>query len=152
MCALSISGGCIANLSHRSTTSSSPPIHAFVDPVQPLCRLTLRSTATVLVLLLWIAHLVFNVVGLQAYWSTTSVKVVTNPPSDLDQTTDLYTSTFWDNVQQFWDAGAQPVAAVIVVGGLVQPILKTIAMLVIAFRPMTSATREAMLAQQEFTR
>jgi len=95
---------------------------------------------------------VFNVVGLQAYWSTTSVKVVTNPASDLDQTTDLYTSTFWDNVQQFWDAGAQPVAAVIVVGGLVQPILKTIAMLVIAFRPMTSATRDAMLTQQEFTR
>jgi len=39
-----------------------------------------------------------------------------------------------------------------VVGGLVQPILKTIAMLVIAFRPMTSATRDAMLTQQEFTR
>jgi hypothetical protein len=122
------------------------------EPVLPLCRFAWRSKPTVLVLVLWSTHLVFNVLGLRANWSTTSVEVVTNPPSDLEQTVALYTSTFWDNVQQFWDAGAQPVAVLIVVGGLVQPAIKTLAMLAIAFRPMTSAAREKLLAQQELTR
>ena len=100
---------------------------------------------------LWIVHLVLNVVGLVAIWSTTFVEVATSPPSPQEGMTELYSATFWDNVQQFWDADAGAVAVIIVFSGLVQPAAKAVVMATIAFRPVTTETREQMLRMQEVT-
>lgn len=110
------------------------------------------SVPAVAVVVLWCSHAALMVVGLTSVWTTVFIETATSPPSALDgKMTKLYTATFWDNVQQFWDADAGAVAVIIVVNGLAQPLGKCVAFLAIAFRPMTTEAREALLSAQEAT-
>lgn len=118
---------------------------------RPLLNFTQRPGAAILVSLLWTAHLVLNIVGWSLLWSIESVYVKSNPPSPLDQQLTLYRSTFWDNVKQFWNAGAQIVAVLIVFGGLVQPIVKAIVFVILSLAPISHSVFDQMLSVQEFT-
>lgn len=59
--------------------------------------------------ILWILHLIFNIVGWKAVWSTTYYEIVSNPNThDYDGLSDpLYSATFWDNVREFYQNNAQ---------------------------------------------
>lgn len=63
----------------------------------------------------------------------------------------VYKATFWINVRQFWDSGAKAIACLIYFAGVVQPILRALACVVLAFAPMSAGTRNRMITVQELT-
>lgn len=110
-----------------------------------------NASATLLVALLWLAHLALNIAGWSMTWSVTYADTQSSPPSPTDGLTELYGSTFWNNVTLFWDSGSAALAVLIVFGGLVQPIIKCIALAALVILPMESETRERVLSVQEAT-
>lgn len=54
-------------------------------------------------------------------------------------------------MQQFWYSGAKSVSVLVVISGLAQPILTTLASIAIAVAPLTAHTRHRMLRFQEVT-
>lgn len=112
-------------------------------------REEMKVLVRLLLFVLWTAHLVLNIVGWSLIWSVTYVEIKSNHSSA--EFLKLYTATFWDNINQFWQSGAGGMAVIIVLGGFVQPIVKCFALAAIAIHPMTPSAREKILRIQEAT-
>jgi hypothetical protein len=128
-----------------------------------------------IVVLFWVlmlVHTAFVAFGLVSFWDQVNIKgtasrinddgsnrlhddpaaVVTsasNSTNGFDM--QVYIATFWINVDQFWQSGAQPVAMLIFFAGVVQPITQMLAVGAIAFLPLAAARRHTMIVVQEAT-
>lgn len=63
----------------------------------------------------------------------------------------VYSATFWINVKQFWQSDAKTMACLIFFSGIVQPIFQMMAVIAIAFVPLTPTVRHRMISLQELT-
>jgi len=63
----------------------------------------------------------------------------------------VYSATFWINVKQFWQSNAKTMACLVFFSGIVQPIFQMMAVIAIAFAPLTPPVRHRMLSLQELT-
>ena len=112
------------------------------------------SLGSALFIVFWVGHAALNIWGLTGVWSKTYmeyyVQGVTGSAEE-PQSQLLYKSTFWDNVEQFWNADAKAVALLVIFNGICQPLIKTIIFPIVAYAPLKHGNRERLLVMQEFT-
>ncbi|GMI07028.1 hypothetical protein TrVE_jg290 [Triparma verrucosa] len=110
--------------SSRQTSGSTPTTTTLstLSNYHPLPPLTPNKKDLIIPIILQIAHITLLVLSLTLNWSLTYVSFTgTFPASD-----NLYPSTFWTNVRNFLNSGALPLALLLLVAGIGQPIIKSL--------------------------
>mmetsp|Transcript_31563 Transcript_31563/g.70940 ORF Transcript_31563/g.70940 Transcript_31563/m.70940 type:complete len:580 (-) Transcript_31563:354-2093(-) len=104
---------------------------------------------------LTLLHVSFVAAGLLAYWGvvhfqgTATTTSTEGEVETIDIDVEVYSSTFGVTLKEFWNAGAHSVAGLLVVAGIAAPCVMLVASIVIAFGPLTDATRHRMISFQE---